>query len=94
MAMQLDQGHARYRSASAAGPVDPAIMDADQRAIPSQPDVAFDGIRPVLQGLEVGRQAVFGLVLIGSAMGDHLRYRSIAMHAVSMPARFTGGEAM
>jgi hypothetical protein len=47
-------------------------MHADERSISGQADIAFDRIRPFLDGSQVCRQAVLRLVLIRSAVSHHL----------------------
>ena len=47
-------------------------MHADERAVSGEPHIAFDCVRAILDRLQVGGEAVLGLVLIGPAMRNDL----------------------
>ena len=56
--------------------VDPAIVHADQDAVPGQPDIALHPVRAVVECASVGSESVFGFDRRRPAMSDHFGARS------------------
>jgi hypothetical protein len=72
-ALELGQLQGRDDPAAAAGPVDAAVVHADQVSVGGQPDIALERVRAVGQRLLVRPQRVLGQQVARAAMGHHLR---------------------